>query len=497
MTSRTGQQIEISLIRLPAESPGKRIGSLFLNPGGPGGPGVEFVREIATSLPAQLREHFDIVGFDPRGIITSTPLHCFDTLDEAFASYAPFAFPITAQEKVAWRAADKVLADACTQRGGPIADHMSTANAARDMDRLRAAVGDSKLTYLGFSYGSYLGVTYANLFPDRVRALVVDGVLDPVAWSTGRGGQAHKKPFSTRVRSDEGAQRTLEEFFRLCDAAGPQSCGLAGDSAARYAALAERLRAEPVEIVDDEGPFTFGYADLVSGTLGALYDPVAWPEAAAFLADVEAQATPVQLGKRLALVRSALGLGADAPAEDDYLNFVEGGPGVFCSDTDNPSTFDAWSRAAAAADRKFGYFGRPWTWLSSVCQQWTGADQDRYMGPFTTRTANPVLVVGNYFDPATRYQGAVTVSHLLRNSRLLSYAGWGHTVSYQKGNACIDDAVTRYLASTRLPAAGTVCAPNGNPFESTPPGVARSADPSAGAIVRSVLPDSVRRAMHG
>ena len=109
---------------------------------------------------------------------------------------------------------------ACRERGGPIRDHMSTANVARDLDVLRELVGDDKLNYAGVSYGSYLGVTYANLFPDRVRALVVDGVLDPIAWSTGRGVEGFLVPFSTRLRSDAGAQATLNEFFRLCDAGG-------------------------------------------------------------------------------------------------------------------------------------------------------------------------------------------------------------------------------------------------------------------------------------
>ena len=114
---------------------------------------------------------------------------------------------------------------------------MATANVARDLDVLRQAVGDRRLSYVGFSYGSFLGVTYANLFPGRVRAVVVDGVLDPIAWTTGRGDEAETQPFSTRVRSDAGAQATLDEFFRLCDEAGPAGCAFAGDSALRFAAL--------------------------------------------------------------------------------------------------------------------------------------------------------------------------------------------------------------------------------------------------------------------
>src|SRR5262249_53207276 len=150
-----------------------------------------------------------------------------------------------------------------TRKGGPIRDHMSTADVARDMDVLRRAVGDDKLTYLGFSYGSFLGQTYANLFPNRVRALVIDGVLDPVAWTTGPGDQARTLPFSTRLRSDQGAQHTLDEFFRLCDLAG-KDCAFAGNSRARYSALAERVRTDPIVIPDPAGgTITVTYAVLL------------------------------------------------------------------------------------------------------------------------------------------------------------------------------------------------------------------------------------------
>src|SRR5207342_916589 len=204
----------------------------------------DFARGVAQFLPLELRARFDIVGFDPRGIIRSTPLRCFNTFDQAVSVLPPFAFPVTPAEENVLRASDRKLATACARHGGPILDHMSTADAARDMDLLRQALGDSKLSYLGFSYGSFLGQTYANLFPGRVRALVIDGVLDPIAWTTGRGTQSSTLPFSTRLRSDEGAQRTLGEFFRLCDAAGPD-CAFSGHSRQRYAALAGQLRQHP------------------------------------------------------------------------------------------------------------------------------------------------------------------------------------------------------------------------------------------------------------
>jgi len=489
-----GPTISLALIRLPASSPYDRIGSLFMNPGGPGGSGIDLVRGAKQFLPSDLRARFDIVGFDPRGIARSTPLRCYDSLDQATADLAPFPYPVSAAEERQQFVADRKLARACAGHRGPILKHMSTADVARDMDLLRQAVGDSRLNYLGYSYGSMLGQTYANLFPDKVRALVVDGVLDPIAWTTGRGHEAWTTPFSARIGSDTGAQQTLREFFRLCDEAGP-NCAFAGNSSQRYAALLDRLREHPVDFINPETnePVSVDDQVLMSVSLGALYEPAVWATGAQWLAALEQAASAEQLGQLWAAIGDAIGAGT--PAQEQYRNFVEGSVGVACSDSLNPRWPSAWPRTADAAERRHGYFGRIWTWTWSPCAVWPrSAGQDRYLGPWSARTANPVLIVGNYFDPATRYQGAVTASHLLPNSRLLSYAGWGHVVSYTRGNDCIDSAVTSYLVSTVLPAAGTVCQPEGSPFDSQV--AARSADASAAsrAVIGSTLPDAVRRA---
>ncbi|GAA0808032.1 hydrolase [Spirilliplanes yamanashiensis] len=491
-----GPAIGISVIRLPAGVPAQRIGSLMINPGGPGGSGVDVVRDVARLLPLELRARFDIVGFDPRGILRSTPLRCFDTFDQALDVLPPFPFPVTTAEENVQRAADDRLAAACARRGSPILAHMSTADAARDMDLLRRALGDPKLTYLGFSYGSMLGQTYANLFPGRVRALVVDGVLDPIAWTTGRGAEARTVPFSTRLRSDQGAQATLGEFFRLCDAARAD-CAFAGRADRRYAALAQRLRRQPVTVTDPETgeTFRFTYQDLIGISLGALYGPGSWPDFAMFLRDLERQASATVVGRRLATVRAGLGLAAAPP--EPYPNVVEGFPGVACSDSVNPRSFHAYQRAADTAERRYGYFGRLWTWASGICRPWPrGAGQDRHLGPWTARTSSPVLIVGNHYDPATRYQGAVVASRLLPNSRLLTYAGWGHTAFFSAGNFCVDQHVTTYLVTTRLPARGTVCRPAGSPFGPLEATARRQATTAAAAVLTgSALPAPVRRAV--
>ena len=366
--------ISLNLIRLPAADPAQRIGSLFVNPGGPGGSGVDFVRQAGRSLPLELRGRFDIIGFDPRGIAESTPLRCFATFQEAVAVLPPFAFPVTESEQAQWRTGDQALSAACADRGGAIQNHMSTANVARDLDLLRQAVGDDKLNFLGYSYGSYIGTTYANLFPDRVGALVVDGVLNPVAWSTGTDDESATLPFTSRLGSDAGASSTLGEFFRLCDAAGTD-CALAPNAEARYAALAQDALDGGIEVTDEFGTFTVTYADLIGTTLGVLYAPEVWPDFAPALASLE----PGSAGARQRLSDLAGALGAGTAAQEEYPNFVESFAGVACGETDNPLRFEAWPAAAEAADEQTGYFGRPWTWSSSVCQQWPGR----------TRTAMP------------------------------------------------------------------------------------------------------------
>lgn len=470
-------RISISLVRLPAADPSRRIGSLFLNPGGPGGSGVDLVVFAGSSLFTQeVRDRFDLVGFDPRGIARSTELSCFDSPEEWDPLFTGVAFPITDEEVHQWIKADRYLADACARQGGAVLDHMSTANVARDMDRLRAAVGDDELSYYGVSYGSMLGQTYANMFPDHFRALVIDGVLDPVAWTTGEDDE-QDLPFSTRLRSDQGAMDTLGEFFRLCDAGGA-ACALSGGAGAeeRYAALASALREQPVTIVDPSTgeSFEYNYSFLIGDTLGALYSSFIWPDLASFLVELETltgarsttRADASRLGRELSAVRGTRELTSSSSEQSRspvytprtglprYQYGPEGLPAVACSDSDNPHRYRDWVDAGAAADES-GYFGRIWTWISSICTVWPGEDDDRWTGPFDTDTDNPVLVVGARWDPATRYEGALVAHDLLPNSALLTVNSWGHTSLFT--SACADRAIASYLLTQATPAPGTVC----------------------------------------
>ena len=490
-----GAKISIAVIRLPASDPANKIGSIFFNPGGPGGSGVEFVLFAGPFVYTdEVRAHFDLVGFDPRGIARSTAVRCFGNPKQWAPYFTPFSFPITPEEADQWEAADRYLDAACAQRGTKIIDYMSTANVARDMDLLRQAVGDEMMTYAGYSYGSFLGVTYANLFPNKVRALVVDGVLDPIAWTTGNPGEGDTIPFSTRLRSDKGAMDTLNEFFRLCDE-NPTTCAFSGGAADRYAALAASLRAAPIQIEFPDGSvFFFSYQDLISNSLGAMYDSFSWPDFALFLADIESLAPPAQLGTRLYAVWKDLGF-INKRGFPHYPNFIEGFPGVACGDSDNPNNYDAWWENAQQAEADFGYFGPLWTYVSSICAAWPGGQNGRYTGPFTANTANPVLVVGNFFDPATRYEGAQTVEGLLPNSRLLSLNAWGHVSLFF--SQCADQAVAQYLLDGTLPAEGTVCHQDFIPFVD----FGASFTAASGAQLRaglmpSLVPEAVRKSVH-
>jgi pimeloyl-ACP methyl ester carboxylesterase len=454
-----GRQITLALAMLPATDRAHRVGSLFINPGGPGGSGVDFLLGAGPALfTPEVRARFDVIGFDPRGIIRSTPLTCFRTQQQSFSVLQEVPYPNTAAEQRNWIAVEHQLDDACQLRGGDMLDHMSTADAARDLDQLRQMVGDSGLTYYGVSYGSFLGNVYANMFPDKVRAVVIDGVLDPVAWTTG-SGDGTTVPFSTRLHSAVGAQATLEEFFRLCDAGGPSRCTFAPHAQRRFNAMYTSLRDHPLSPNPVGAPTPYDESWLVGDILGFLYDSHSWTDLADTLAAIESEVFPSSSSTAAGMLKM--------PALSNYPNYVEGFPGVACSDSVNPPSYAAWARAASTSLRTDGVFGPLWTWVSSICADWPGADADRYLGPFSHRTAEPVLVVGNLFDPATPYHGAVTAAGLLPNSRLLTVHGWGHTSLFLSG--CADRAIGRYLLTTNTPAVGTVCEQDEVPFSGSSP----------------------------
>jgi pimeloyl-ACP methyl ester carboxylesterase len=471
-TDPDGPTIDLALKRRPADDQDNRIGSLFLNPGGPGGSGVNFVSVAPFAYTPEVLARFDVIGFDPRGVARSAPLVCFDTFDEFFETFAFLPpFPVNRAEERQVAQGYASYTDRCAKDADPVLAHMSTGNVARDLDLLRAAVGDEKLSYAGYSYGTQVGSTYANLFPANVRVLVLDAVLDPIAWTTGESpAQAQREPASTREHSDRGSYAALQQFFALCASAGPERCALAasGDPRATYDRLARQLRYQPVDVPLGFGLYQrVGYADLVAGTLGALYDPTSWPLLAEAVVQLVDLRNPYRAGATWQQLEQRLGL-EDEPEEPEETMFQtnEGFDGVTCLDGDNPDRASDWARAGAAADRSAPYFGRLWTWISIACATWPADDPGRYAGPWNAETANPVLVVGTRYDPATRYENAQRLADLLPSSRLLTLDGYGHAALAQ--SQCIDAAVGAYLVAGQLPEEGTVCTPDLAPFEVVP-----------------------------
>ncbi|NES17115.1 MULTISPECIES: alpha/beta hydrolase [Micromonospora] len=489
-----GATTEVALLRVKARDQQHKIGSLFLNPGGPGGSGTGIALAAPYFLGDDLLDRFDIVGVDPRGVAASDNVKCFASVKDQTRAYAGLnvAFPWTKAEEKAFVASSRAVGRACSTTGKPLTGAASTAEVARDMDVLRRAVGDRKLTYLGFSYGTALGQYYANMFPDRLRALVVDGVLNPNAW-VGRG-KARDQLQETRLRSADGAYRALHEILVRCAKAGPEKCALAsGDPVAAYDTVARRLRQHPVVIDDpDLGTFTVSYADFVGATLGALYGPSGWVDIVDLTSQLlvltdPAAATPARAHARLAVARRATKARQQHGYDFPYDNGLETFLTVDCTDAYHPKDAADWPALAAAEDERAPYFGRAWAWGTAPCARrtWTVRDEDAWTGPFDRRTGAPVLVVGNYWDPATNYQAAVGSAALLPNSRLLSSDSWGHTA--YGTSACVTGAVDRYLLTGTLPAKGAVCTGDDQPFVEAPEGV--RATTSKSALARAGRPD--------
>ena len=225
-----GAKITLALLRIRAADPRRRLGTIFVNPGGPGDSARAFAALLPQAVPRVILDRFDIVGVDPRGVGGSTPLRCFATRAaqaRALAPFSPGSFPVTAAQQRSWIGAARALGRACSTTGRPIASAMSTTDDALDMDVLRRAVGDRKLTYFGESYGSYLGLVYANMFPGRVRALVIDGIIDPPEL-VGTPATA-SVPVFDRLGSAAASDRALRELLELCQ----RACGPGARSPAR------------------------------------------------------------------------------------------------------------------------------------------------------------------------------------------------------------------------------------------------------------------------
>ncbi|HXR27143.1 MAG TPA: alpha/beta hydrolase [Candidatus Baltobacteraceae bacterium] len=427
--------VHLSLIRLPATDRAQRLGSLVTNPGGPGESGVDFVRQDATTIfPAAIRERFDIVGFDPRGVGLSTPVRCGADM-EAYLSVDPD--PVTTAQWTALEAADKTFATACGANAGPLLSDVSTLYAARDMDLLRAALGAAKLTYVGYSYGTFLGATYAGLFPDRVRALVLDAAVDPALDLVGRlRGQA---------ASFEGA---LDRFLASCSADSHCDFYEGGASARAFDRLIAGLDRKPLPAPLVGGGRAATAGEAWSAILGALYSPgFGWPYLARALG-LAAQ------GDGSLLLATADALNGRKP-DGEYSNAVEANTAIDCVDEPAPTDPAAYVTLAQQLVRTAPRVGRVLAASGLTCAFWPVRSR-AVPGPIAAAGAPPIVVIGGTGDPATPYAWSVALAKELDSGVLLTRTGEGHG-SYGLGTPCIDAPVDAYLLDLTAPANGTVC----------------------------------------
>ncbi|MGW7429685.1 alpha/beta hydrolase [Streptomyces sp. NPDC054861] len=447
-----GRGIELAVVKREATGPGPRIGTLFFNPGGPGGPGTVQMPQNYESFPREVRERFDIVSWDPRGIGSSTAVNCFGSPEEAaeWSASKPAGFPVGEKERAAFSSAYAELGRRCEQRAPELLRHVSTADTARDLDQLRRAVGDEQLTYYGISYGTYLGATYANLFPQRVRAMVLDANWDPRAWTDNASDAVPRTTAFQRLGSGRSAAAAVDRFLTLCGSTTTARCAFsAGTPQAtrdKYERLLERLRKEPVG--------TWTYAGTVADTVSSLY--VVQPGA-------------TQLAGRLQdLWQGRVPEPSPPPPPppvaqpNPYLG-EEQSTAVVCGDSPNPRDADAYRTLADAAAIGAGDTGRFWVWASAGCAAWPAIVEDRYRGPWNTPTANPILVVGNTHDPATPLSGAQAMTKELADARLLTQDAVGHTALFNP-STCVDARTSRYLVDGTLPPVGTRCRQDAPPF---------------------------------
>ena len=464
--------VTVALFKVPAATPSRRIGTLFLNPGGPGGSGVELAKAATEFLSPSVLDRFDVVGFDPRGTNASSRLRCFKSAGRQTTALTGMsaAFPITGSQEKSFIAAGKKLASGCSGYGATMASSMSTAEVARDLDVLRRAVGDKLLTYLGFSYGSYLGEVYANLFPDRFRALVIDGVLNPVAYAGTRASRS--VPTTLRIKSAEASWKALTEGLAACAKAGPRYCPLSSPQA-DFDKVANTLKLRGSVVVDtDDDDVRYSYGDFISDVLNALYYPdgmdwvahvVAVLKTATTSSDAHSVATATtRLGTLVKAFHRVTGVDGE---DDSYDNSLEAYSGVLCTDSLHAADPHTWIAANKKAAATAPHFSGIWGWSDVQCatNYWKAKDEDAYRGTFSKRTVAPVLIVGNYHDPATNYSGAVETKALMPHSYLIRSNSWGHT-AYGTSD-CVTVQVDAYLLHGTKPGGG-VCVGRVKPFSS-------------------------------
>jgi pimeloyl-ACP methyl ester carboxylesterase len=470
-----GDRLHINVAKSPAT--GKKIGSLFFNFGGPGAPAAIYVEFLGADLFPVLNEHFDIIGMDPRG--TGDPgsensVWCNANAEQESIYSEPFTTPFNLDAGALIRK-DARYQKKCFQNSNrKLLDHTSTADVARDMDFIRNAVGDPKMTYLGFSYGTFLGATYASLFPNKMRAVVLDGPVNANSYIN--------HPMQDLKAQTAGFERALQRFFQAC-AAHQDACeGFGGDDPhMAFDDLIDQADASPIPAAGyTSDPRPVKGDDIRAAGVAEMYSKFAWPGLADALAKAQAGDGS---GIRQLVDEDWYGRDPDTgeydPINDRYFILTANEQryrkdvGTYLSaGEDCWETFDHAYDNCGYSELNYGL--------------WPGKAKDVFRGPFhVPKSAQTPLVVDTTYDPATPYRGGLLLARDLGNARVLTMKGDGHT-AYQNGSDCIDLAVEDYLINKVLTPPGTKCQQD-VPFEQ-PTAAAKQRSAKAQKTIRQIRP---------
>ena len=409
---------------------GTPIGSLLVNPGGPGVSGVDYLPDIVAELQPDMLARFNIVGFDPRGVGRSDPVTC-GTGSQLDAELSVDPAPTTKARFASLVAADRRFVAGCKARSGSLLPYVGTVEAATDMDRIRIALGEPKLDYLGFSYGTYLGAVYARMFPTHIRAMVLDGAIDPALSAV-----------ATVDAQSAALERELTAFFAACSKG---ECGWkpSSDLSADFQALLAKVRAHPVTVAGSTQQVNA--AVLLYGAAAALYSPQEWTTLGQALTALgQGQGSPI-----LALFDNYLGRASNGT----YSNEIEAETAVDCADGPVPN-LSGLRADAGAAEKGAPVFGLLDLYSEATCSIWP-VKVTTPRAPITAAGSPPIVVVGSTDDPITPYAWAKALAGQLANGVLLTRSGYGHTA--YGFSSCIRSRVDNYFIGLAVPPKGTVC----------------------------------------